>query len=582
MPSVHAIKSCGVAALLTALSGTALAAQLPNRVAAGDTTQTSTVLWGRAAVPGNFTFELSTDQNFSSTLLTHNDPVVDPTLPLKLPVTGLNPGTQYYYRATDAAGNTSTGRFKTNRAAGFNGARFGVSGDWRGELAPYPGIRNAPGRDLDAFIALGDTVYADVSSPAVPAPQATTLAEFRAKHNEVYSERFGLNTLGDLRSSTSVISIIDDHEVTNDFSGGAHPASDPRFSGQPGNFINETPLFNTGIQAFEEYNPLNPERYANTGVDPRMDGKVKLGRTRTYGKDAMIATLDTRTFRDQGLPAANPLDPASVTNYLVQSFNPTRTLLGGRQLADVKSDLLNAQASGTTWKFVMVPEPIQNLGVLNASDRFEGYAAERADLLRFIDQNDIQNVVFVAADIHGTLVNNLTYQNGPGQSQISSGAWEITTGSLAYDAPFGPTVAGIAANLGVPGAIPLGVYNSLPVAQREAYIQGLINAQITPLGYDPLGLQGSGIPATLLQGGYTATNTYGWTEFDIDPLTQALTVTTYGIPYYTEADLLANPSLIAGLQPQIVSQFVVQAVPAPGAAGLLALAGFVAARRRRN
>jgi phosphodiesterase/alkaline phosphatase D-like protein len=107
----------------------------------------------------------------------------------------------------------------------------------------------------------------------------------------------------------------------------------------------------------------------------------------------------------------------------------------------------------------MLPEPIQNLGVIAASDRYEGYAAERAALLKFIDDNNISNVVFVSADIHGTLVNNLTYQLGPGLPQIPTNAFEISTGSVAYDAPFGPTVLQLAAAVPVaPGLSLLDVF----------------------------------------------------------------------------------------------------------------------------
>lgn len=581
MARIHPTTSLVVSLTALVLATAAGGQTLPNQVASGDTTATSSILWARAAAPGSLTFEYSTDPAFGSILGSTSSLVSDTTLPVKASLAGLSPATQYYYRATDGAGNTSSGKFKTAATTGFNGFRFGVSGDWRGELSPYPSVKNVVSRDLELWVSLGDTVYADVSSPAVPAPQATTLAEFRAKHNEVYGSRFGLNTLGDIRANMSVISNIDDHEVTNDFSGGAAPSSDPRFAGQPGNFINETTLYTTGIQAFNEYNPTADETYGATG-DPRTAGKTKIYRDRTYGKDAAVLSLDARSFRDQGLPAANPLDPVSIGGYLAASFTPGRTMLGNAQLSELKADLLAAQANGTTWKFVMVPEPIQNLGVLNASDRFEGYAAERTEILKFIDDNNIDNVVFVAADIHGTLVNNLTYQTGPGGPQIQSSAFEVTTGSVAYDAPFGPTVAGIAASLGVPGALPLAVYNSLPLAQKEAYMQGLLNAQITPLGYDPIGLQGSNIPATLLQGGYSATNTFGWTEFDIDPVTQELLVTTWGILPYTEAELLASPSAITSRDPFIVSQFKVTPVPAPAAAGLLGMVGIAALRRRRN
>jgi hypothetical protein len=52
-------------------------------------------------------------------------------------------------------------------------------------------------------------------------------------------------------------------------------------------------------------------------------------------------------------------------------------MLGNPQLERLEADLLAAQDDGIVWKFVMVPEPIQNLGPVGAADRFEGYAAER-------------------------------------------------------------------------------------------------------------------------------------------------------------------------------------------------------------
>jgi 3-phytase/alkaline phosphatase D len=554
---------------------------LPNGVASGDTSQNSTVLWARPAVAGPVTFEYSTDPNFGTIAGAGVVNVADAMVPAKLEVGGLAAGTQYYYRATDGSNNSSAGKFRTPSATGVqSGFRMGVSGDWRGELAPYPAVKNVVGRNLDLWVSHGDTIYGDVPTPDVPANQASTLDDFRRKHNEVYTPHAGLNTLADLRSSTSLLATFDDHEVTNDFAGGAHPSSDPRFAGQSGNYINETSLYANGLQAFQEYHPIAERRFGDTG-DARTAGKIDISRSRSYGKDAAVFTVDARSFRDQELPAANPLSAASVGNFLVQSFNPSRTMLGRAQMDKLKSDLSAAQADGTTWKFVMLPEPIQNLGVLGASDRMEGYAAERTELLRHIDQNHIQNVVFVSADIHGTLVNNLTYQNGPGQAQIHTGAFEITTGSVAYDAPFGPTVAGLAYGLNIPGALNPAIYASLPAAVQETYITNLVNAQITQLGYDPLGLQGSEIPATLLQGGYTATNSFGWTEFNVDAATQQLMVTTWGVPAYTRDMLLADPAAIASLEPRILSQFVVSAVPAPGMLAFAGVAGLMVGRRRR-
>ena len=129
------------------------------------------------------------------------------------------------------------------------------------------------------------------------------------------------------------------------------------------------------------------------------------------GSDAAVFLLDTRSFRDQGL--AGPEDVLDINDRLEvlnASLTEDRTLLGEVQLSELQQDLLDAKNQGVTWKFVMVPEPIQNIFPGINTDAFEGYSQERTELLRFIDQNDIDNVVFIAADVHTTFVNNLTYQ----------------------------------------------------------------------------------------------------------------------------------------------------------------------------
>ncbi len=541
---------------LVLLAGSALGA-LPQGVSSGDVTQSSAILWARTDVAGTVGFEWSTAPDFSVLSGSANALVSDVAKPAKALASGLSANTQYYFRVTDAGAATAAGAFRTPPAVGAprQGFRLGVSGDWRGELSPYPAIKNVPARDVDLFIKLGDTIYADVASPAVPAPQCLTLGEYRLKNAEVYTERFGLDAWGDVQSATAILSTIDDHEVTNDFAGGAPPASDPRFAGDPAAFINQSQLFRDGLQAFAEYNAIEDLVWSGTG-DPRVDTVNNLYRARTYGRDAAVFVTDARSFRDLGLPAANPLDANSIIAYFTASFDPGRTFLGGPQLAQLKADLYAAQQNQVTWKFVCIPEPIQNLGVVNASDRFEGYAYERSDLLRFIDLNSITNVVFVSGDFHGTLINNVTYNNAPLEPQINIGAFEIVTGSVAYHQPFGPTIATLVFDMGFPGALAPAAYNSLPLAQREAYIQSLVNFFTESEGYSPLGLDDGGLrELQLLAGTWSATNTYGWTEFDVDVLSQRLTVTTYGIDFYSESQLLASPAAIVARTPAIVSQF---------------------------
>lgn len=557
----------------------------PNGIASGDITQNSAVLWTRTNNPGTVRFEYSTKPDFSTISGSATATVTTPFPPVKVNITGLTPGTTYFYRATDATGVT-TGKFSTPAAAGTQaGLTFGVAGDWRGELAPYPAIANADDRDLKFFVELGDTVYADFPSLALRNPngteknQALTLNDYRFKQNEIYASRFGQNNFADLRASTAVFSTIDDHEVVNDFQGGldlakATPTIQALYGATSG-LVNDSPLYDNGLQAFQEFNPIQDQFYGQTG-DPRTAGERKLYRATTYGSDAVSILLDARSFRDPGLTdVANLSDQAQIGNFLAQSFNPNRTFLGRVQVDDLKRDLLQAQKDGVTWKFVNLPEPGQNLGVLAASDRYEGYAAERTEILKFINDNKINNVVFIAADIHGTLVNNLTYQLAPGQPQIATNAFEITTGSVAFDAPFGPTVANLALGVGILTPTAKAFYDSLPVANdadsllndKDDFIKKVVDDGLAPLGYDPLGLnnnlpQANGlIRAKLLQGDYVATQTYGWTEFNVDAKTQKLTATTYGITPYTRAEMATNPIGVSSRQPRIVSQFEVEANP---------------------
>jgi len=543
--------SAAVAAFVIA-SSAASSQDFPNGAAAGDVDQSSIVLWARVAAAGSVTFDYGVDPAFAVIEGSVVVEVADPAVPAKAAIDGLFEGTRYFYRATGPAGEVRTGSFQTPVWEGFDGLRFGVSGDWRGELRPYVSVANLPSRDLDFFVALGDTIYADDPSIDFPGAQARSVDDFRVKHNEVYSERFGLNTLADVRSSTAFLVNIDDHEVTNDFAGGAAPESDDRFD-QTGEFINETELFRNGLDVFHEYNPIREEFYGETG-DPRTAGKRKLYRFRTFGQDAALVMLDARSFRDEPLEDLLSIPTRREhLDFLERSFDPARTMLGRAQLDDLLADLTMAEEMGITWKFVLVPEPIQNLGPILASDRFEGYAFERSEILGFIDRACIRNVVFIAADIHGTVVNDLVYQRSPRGRPLRVDAFEITTGAVAYAPPFGQAIIDYA-----PPRL-AERYVSLDRVGQNLLIERLGNLLALLFDFPRLGLGEFRLPATLLEGSYVAVNSYGWTEFEIDADTQALTVTTYGVDWYSPEDVEADPDSVLALAPQVVSRFEVEA-----------------------
>jgi phosphodiesterase/alkaline phosphatase D-like protein len=561
----------------------ASSSSLPNGVACGDTTQTSTVLWTRSEVAGDVRFQVKNDD-----VLIVDDIVTvkNPQKPVKLVVDHLEPGEQYSYKVTSPDGQSIKGSFKTAaKSNSDDGLSFGVSGDWRGELAPYPAIKNVDSKTLDFFVKLGDTIYADFASPAIPKGQAKTLAEYRAKHQEVYAPHSGVNSFADLQRNVSVFSTIDDHEVINDFAGGAPAADDPRFSATTG-LINQTALYKNGLQAFAEYNAIKNKRYPVIG-DGLTDGRPDLYRSQRYGLTAEVYILDARSFRDQELPGVgNIADPSQIGDFIAKSFDAgkpsTRTMLGHRQLARLQADLMAAQKDNVTWKFVVLPEPIQNLGILGAGDRYEGYASERAQLLGFIDEHAIKNVVFIAADIHGTVINDLAYQrredvltalattgNPLAAPQRATSAFEITTGSVAFDPAFGDAVTRLLTFvsggqiildqlLDSVNVTSLDEFNKLPMITKNTAIQGLIDQQLSNLGYTPIGLQDNTlIKATLKQGGNAALFSFGWTRFDIEPDNHALKITTYGIEPYTAKNLTTNSAEVINRRPEIVSELIV-------------------------
>jgi phosphodiesterase/alkaline phosphatase D-like protein len=531
----------------------------PNGISSGDVTQSSVVLWTRAVETGRLTFQISTDPFFQHTK-SARILVTDPLTPVKVDFDHLKPGQTYFYRVIDASGDMLEGSFKTApELATHDGFHFGIVADHGGHLAPFVAIKNAADAGLDLVVKLGDTVYADI-----PPPAATTLEQFRLAHDEVYSTHLGANYLAELQAGTSVLAMIDDHEVIDDFAGGAPPGSDPRFASQSGDFINETALYTNGLHAFNEYNAIKARTYSGTGED-LFDGAPDLYRYQTYGSDAAIIMVDARSFRDTELPTpANPLNPLQLAQFLSASFDPDRSMLGDFQLERLKQDLLDARDKGITWKFVMLPEPIQNFGpIIGAGDRFEGYAAERNALLKFIEEHHIENVVFVSSDTHWTSINNLTYQDNLGSAHIASSAFEINTLSAAAT-PIASLLPFAALQLGIIDADAFALYNALPNApdsgsflnDKDDFVKQLLNTFISQLGYDPIGLGNSNINATLLAGDYFVGHDQGWTELNVDP-NGKLIVTTWGIPAYSAAELAANPGEVLSRTPTIVSQFEV-------------------------
>ncbi len=116
--------------------------------------------------------------------------------------------------------------------------------------------------------------------------------------------------------------------------------------------------------------------------------------------------------------------------------SPDRTFLGKRQLAAFKRAVKRSTAR---FKVVMNEMPIQQYYIL-PYDRWEGFAAERADLLRYLQQN-VKNVIFLTTDVHATMINDARFKTLESGGPENSGITDMTVGPVAT-ANFGKEIDG--------------------------------------------------------------------------------------------------------------------------------------------
>jgi alkaline phosphatase D len=387
-------------------------------VAAGEVTATSAIFWTRAPRPGNVELEVASNPAFAQTILGQfccARSADDLTFSVRAP---LEPNTRYWYRFRQGRSASPVGTVKTPpRPKTAANVRFAISGD--ADATPDSDgkpaysfrvyARMAAERN-DFNINMGDTIYSD--SGVGGAPAARTVAEKWGK----YKLALGQAELRRLRATAGLYSHWDDHEFVNDFSRPEHG--------------NE--LYRAGVQAFRDYSPV---RYGANG----------LYRTVRWGKNLELFFLDERSFRSAKARDAcdadfAPTAPQAVRNAfgtLAPSLrNPvpasclaaindsSRTMLGRRQYSAFTRAIA---ASTATWKVVVNEVPIQQF-YAQPYDRWEGYAAERVRLLRFLRR--VKNVVFLTTDMHASAVNEVRIRT-LGGPPVGTGIWEVVTGPVA-------------------------------------------------------------------------------------------------------------------------------------------------------
>jgi alkaline phosphatase D len=423
--SLAGVRRAAVLAALVLVATAALAAhgaalRFRFGVAAADVRADSAILWTRAPRSGAIRLELSSRKTFRTFRRLTSSAHPGNDLTVQMPVSGLRPGTRYWYRFSQAGAVSSVGAFETAPSPTADvRVRFAYSGDADATLRRgKPGFNDfqvygrmaAEGNDFN--VNLGDTIYSDSELPG--AKVARTVAEKWEK----YRLGLALHALRRLRAATGLYSQWDDHEFVNDFSRAE----------------NGERIYLAGMKAFRDYSPVTYSQ------------DLGLYRSVRWGRNLELFFLDERSFRsakadDVCRGDVAPTAPQSVRNgfatiapalatpvsaaCLAAIDDPSRTMLGAKQFAAFTQAV---QASTATFKVVVNEVPIQQFYAL-PYDRWEGYAAERERLLRFLQAN-VKNVVFVTTDSHANLFNEIRYRTLGGPVE-GSGMWEAVTGPVA-------------------------------------------------------------------------------------------------------------------------------------------------------
>jgi len=225
-------------------------------------------------------------------------------------------------------------------------------------------------------------------------------------------------------------------------------------------YINRSVGFQTLQNVFVNYQPIADRGAVNNPLDPRTHGTRQLYSAQLWGKNAIYINTDTRSYRDLRLKIANG---SADDTRAPRANNPSRTYLGATQLEWLEQTLLDAQNAGTPWKFVSLSDPIDQIGPIGGAltltnlpdfgpgstyspvnadggkSYIGGYRAERNALLKFIADNRILNVVFIATDDHQNRINEVTYSPTDTENQATyvnvPASFSIVAGPLGATGP---------------------------------------------------------------------------------------------------------------------------------------------------
>lgn len=314
---------------------------------------------------------------FSAPLAT----VADNGHALRLDLSGLSPDTDYYY-ALELDGVVVSdpdrrGRFRTFPAPGPASFRlgFGACGHWSlGNQFVYDALA---AEDIRLFLDVGDLNYANTAS--------TDPAAYRVNYRDALS----IGRQGALLRRHASAYIWDDHDFSGD-------NSDRNSLGR--------------LAHRRVYRELVPH-YPLPDVPPAGTSHGAIYQAFTLGRVRFLLT-DLRSERD----SAGLADTAA------------KSMLGAAQKAWFKAQLLAARDAETP--LIVWASSVPLVSEDAAGDDWGRYSTERSELLEFIRNQRVQNLVVLAGDMHG-----LAADDGRGTATYVSGVRIPVFHAAAFNRP---------------------------------------------------------------------------------------------------------------------------------------------------
>jgi alkaline phosphatase D len=404
-------------------------------VLSGDPTPDGATVWTRLGdVEGRGTVELEVarDRGFRKVVargLLDTSPALGHSV--KSRVVNLSPHQEYWYRFSTRGSESPVGRFRTALPPDSRQpVRFAFWSCQDYTFGHFNAHRLLAREDVDFVVNLGDYIYAEAYFAANdgrggvrtdPIGFSETLDQYRAKYALYRTDP----ALRRMHALFPMISIWDDHEVQDNYVGGAGPDG-----GLPPELEFSRARQAAAYRAFFDSMPT----YGAKGP-----GNNRIYRSMRFGRTVDLLLLDQRQYRDDQPCGDAQLGPTCA------ELNQPRDFLGRRQLNWAKKRLSTSRAA---WKVmanqVMVMPTIYPDGRYIGFDSWQGYPRERRELLAHLRRKKIEDVVFVTGDIHTFVAGDVRVDNDDRRPV----ATEFVGGSISSWAP-GEGAGGV-----IPGADP--------------------------------------------------------------------------------------------------------------------------------